>query len=347
MSGIVNDKRPLPRRPIKRWGLLVLACTLFVATRVYILIWFEPLWSDVPDVYWTYAIGIVDLHALPYADNFPIEYPPLAVWAICLPRMLDHIPIPEKPDFQQVQRINDSFHAAFRYEMFLCDIVSFAILLVIVQERRPKWLGWIALLYVGVTTALAHTLYDRLDVGLLMLIMLWAFAWTRTIDKQEIGFFWSTIAYFVLGLAISYKLVPVIVVPFLLVADYQTPRRRWFLSLGIAACAIGAAGPFLMQQIFSGPGVYALFAYHGGRGIQLESFYSSLMLIGSIAGWPTFISPSHGAFDLSGELAAAMKALSIAVQFIFLLALGFWSLMLGRRVFASRSVLYCTLDFGG
>lgn len=145
-----------------------------------------------------------------------------------------------------------------------------------------------------------------------------------------------------LGVTISYKLIPIIVVPYLLLAEYRSTNRRRMLPISVMVCLAAAAGPFLMQQVFAGTGVYQLLWYHSSRGIQLESFYSSLMLIGSLFGFPTFVSHFHGAYELSGNLEPAMKALSTILQLVFLASLGLWALLAGNR-YSRRDAYSVTL----
>ena len=68
--------------------------------------------------------------------------------------------------------------------------------------------------------------------------------------------------------------------------------------------------PFLIQWSATGPSVFGIFKFHAEREIHLESLYSSLMSIASVFGSTVFISHSHGAFNLSGDLSGAMKILS-------------------------------------
>src|SRR5262249_49751132 len=152
---------------------------------------------------------------------------------------------------------------------------SFFLWLFIVQRRRPQWIGWAALSYVIVTAGLGHVLYDRLDVGLLMLLLAWAYCWLLAIEAARGSIGWSAGAYLALGLAISYKFVPVIVVPFLLLSQWRLPRRNLLLPVGVGALAVGSGVPFLIQYISSGPGVFGFLTYHAQREIQVESLYST------------------------------------------------------------------------
>src|SRR5262249_3378680 len=160
--------------------------------------------------------------------------------------------------------------------------------------------GWAAIGYVATTTGLGHLLFDRLDIGLLLLLLLWAYCWIRGIEEPGGSVAWTVGAYSAVGLAISYKFVPVIGIPFLLLAQWRMPRRDLLLSVGTAALAVAAGLPFLIQYVSSGSGVFAFLTYHAEREIQIESLYSTLMMIGAACGAPVHLTYLHGAFNLSG-----------------------------------------------
>ena len=137
--------------------------------------------------------------------------------------------------------------------------------------------------------------------------------------------YWSAAGYTVLGLGIGFKLIPVICVPFLLLADWRGPQRIVHVSVGLAALAVTVGVPFLIQYVISGPGVFALLKYHGERRIQIESLYSTLMMIGSLFGHQIYVVQSHAAFDLEGSLANLMMALSSVLMYGFLAGLWLWA----------------------
>jgi hypothetical protein len=298
---------------------------LFVLTRAYILFVLEPQITDVENTYFAYAMRAYDGHLAPY-QTLPVEYPPVAWWIIYVPRLLDsrHITDPN-----QIEPVLRTYTQVFRSLMFLCDIGSAALLLLIVKKRRPALLGWAALTYTATTAILCHVLYDRLDIAMLLLVLAWAFCWLRSQDKADRQIAWSIAAYAILGLSISFKLIPIIVVPFVALADWRGPQRIVRLSTGLTALVLTAGLPFLIQFAISGPGVFTLLKYHGERGIQIESLYSTLMMIGSLFGRPVFVSGSHAAFDLEGNLSKLMTALSSVLMYGFLA--GTWLWMFFRR----------------
>ncbi len=296
------------------------AVLLFVATRCYLLFAFQPLHSDVHNVYFEYSGRVIDFADTPYRD-FNIEYPPLAWWTIYLPRAIVGERIVNPHDVDEVTPVMNAYRRTFRWQMFLFDLASFALLGLIVRQRRPDWLGWALLGYAITTAVLGHVLYDRLDIAFLMLLVLWAFCWLRSLDEGRRPLLWSSLACLALGLGISYRLIPVIVVPVVLLGVWNLPHRGRRLLAAAAAIVLGAGLPMAIQYAASGPGVLSMFEYHRERGIQIESLYSTLMMGASVFGIPAFVAQTHGAFELSGPLAVGMKAVSAVCLYGFLLAM--------------------------
>jgi hypothetical protein len=89
--------------------------------------------------------------------------------------------------------------------------------------------------------------------------------------------------------------------------------------------------PFLIQWSVTGPSVFDIFQFHAEREIHLESLYSSLMSIASAFGATVFITQSHGAYNLSGDLWHVMKILSTLLLLGFLAGEGLWALLRWSR----------------
>jgi hypothetical protein len=319
-------------------ALIALGISLFVFTRLSILFELKPRISDMRN-YFIYAAKANDFHEIPYQKDFEIEYPPLAWWTIRAPRLLNNQEITPTSDPLQAYPIFLDYSNAYRGLMFLYDLVSLAILSIIVWKRRPQLTGWAVLIYTITTAILCHLLYDRLDMGLLLLLILAAYCWIRSLDVSCRTVAWMATAYALVGLSISYKVIPIICVPFLLLSEFHAPRRLMRLTYALPALIGGICIPFMIQYAISGPGVFDLFKHHAEREIQLESLYSTLMTIGSLFGQPIVVSHSHGAFNLSGDLSSAMKIFSVILLFCFLAGEGIWALLRWSRY--SRRDAYC------
>ena len=252
--------------------LLAVAIGLFILTRSYMLFFFRPLISDVL-MYYRYAARAVDLQHTPYTEDFVVPYPPLAYWTTCAPRLLDDRRITGERD-PQITPIYYDYSRGFRGLMFLCDLASFALLLSIARKRRPQMAAWAALTYVITTAILGHVLYDRLDVALLMLLMLGVYCWTRSLRESRWSIPWAILSYAIIGLGISFKVIPLLCVPFFLLADFHAPHRFFRLGSALVALAVTISVPFLIQWSATGPSVFGIFKFHAEREIHLESLYS-------------------------------------------------------------------------
>jgi 4-amino-4-deoxy-L-arabinose transferase-like glycosyltransferase len=334
---------------------VAVAIGLFILSRAYILFYFRPMISDV-GMYFEYAVRAVDLHQTPYAeikvgeeaqhpDEFVVPYPPLSYWTTLVPRVLDDRRVTSGRD-PQLGALYFGYDRGFRGLMFLCDLASFTVLLLIARKRREQMAGWAALFYVITTSILGHLLYDRLDVALLMFLIVGLYCWTRSLNLSAFSPFgkgaggegesylsiaWATLAYTIFGLGISFKIIPLLCLPFFLLADFHTPRRYVRLALAFIVLTLTISVPFLIQWSATGPSVFGIFKFHAEREIHLESLYSSLMSIASAFGATVFVSQSHGAFNLSGDFAGAMKILSSILLLGFLASQGLWALLRWAR----------------
>ena len=345
---------PVARKKPMALAFLAVVLLLFVVSRGYILVGLQPQLTDVT-YYFNRATSAVDLREVPYKD-FLVEYPPVAWWTIYLPRLADGRQITDKNDAGQVVPVYKTYRRVFRGLMFLCDVAALVLLVMIVRRRRADWLGWAVLAYTVTTALLGYVLYDRLDVGLLFLLMLWAECWTRSLEhpnpdplskgKEETSggtIAWSAAAYAALGLSVGYKLIPIFCIPFLLFSEWYAPRRWARLAMALLVLGLTAVLPFAVQYAVSGPGVFGLIQYHGERGIQIESLFATLMMVGSALGTPAMSTFSHAAYELTGSLAQPMKAASTAALAALLAVMGLWALV--RRSRFNREAGYRTACF--
>jgi 4-amino-4-deoxy-L-arabinose transferase-like glycosyltransferase len=306
--------------------VFAIAALLFLITRVYILFALEPKVTDVSAPYFEHTLEVLELGRVPYRD-LVIEYPPVAWWAIYAPRLLDDRHVVSQRTYNEVY---ETYHATFRALMFLGDLGCLVMMVFVVRTQQPTFVPWAILIYTIITAIFAHLLYDRLDIVLLFLVLLWAYCWLRSLDDNGHVLIWTALAYLMLGLSISFKLVPIITVPFLLLAEIVSNNLWARLSTALAGLAFGFI-PFAIQYAASGPGVFTFLKHHAERGIQLESLYSSLLMVFAWFGAPFNFDHSHGAFEASAPLAPAMKIVASAGLLVFLAALGLRALLLGRR----------------
>jgi hypothetical protein len=108
-------------------------------------------------------------------------------------------------------------------------------------------------------------------------------------------------------------------------------------------------GPFVIQFLISGPGVFDFLRYQGERHIQIESLYATVMAIGHLLGWPMAVVFTHEAHDLAGALAPGLKLASQLVLAAVLGTLVFRALRrpafarVGAYRFTCLALIACTI----
>jgi hypothetical protein len=109
---------------------------------------------------------------------------------------------------------------------------------------------------------------------------------------------------------------------------------------------------FMAFFAWCGPWWNMVLAYHGERGLQVESLYSSLLLIGKLFGGSAAINRGHGAFELNA--AGASIGAAFALPLIGLLIIGvyfiFWRVLSHRKRadhpdYLIKTILSCLLIF--
>lgn len=329
------------------------AVPAFMVTRFALYVCFSASTSDV-GVYFSYVVQGVDYGSTPYLQSQPkpawlrdirtFEYPPVAYWVMALPRQLSSWrmpPEPEDPELWESYFALWSQHYAhydhgFRGLMLLADIAAFWLFAAILRRRKPEFLAWGLWAYVLSTAVLGYVLLERLDIFLTFLLLAWAYCWLRADESPAHGWLWSVAAYAALGLGVSFKLIPIIIVPFPLLADlhalWQRPRGARLL-LGPVALAITALGPFAYYYALVGGDLKTMFEFHSVRGVQIESSYATIMMLSAPADALRCYF-DYGSWNLGGAKEAAYLKLSSWLLPAVLLGFGFRALaapLLGEK----------------
>jgi uncharacterized membrane protein len=204
-------------------------------------------------VYQGYAEQL--LHgALPYRDVF-VEYPPGA-FAVFMPPTAFGA---------------DHYNAAFKSLMALCGVATLVLLALVLAElgasERRVWtaVGLFALSPIALGPISLNT-YDAWP-ALLTVLALWLLL--RGHDLP---------AFAVLGLAVSAKVYPLVLVPLAAWLVWrQRGTRRTLLALGVLVLVAAAViAPF---AAYAPHGVYASFRSQATRGLQIESLGASVLLV--------------------------------------------------------------------
>ena len=224
-------------------------------------------------IYFDHARPILE-GRLPYRD-YPVEYPPLA-----LPFFL--APLIVGGGFE-------SYKLAFAVEMLIVNAGAVWLLAREVEEtegiaRVPGRLAWYSLMFV----ALCPLIVARFDLAPMLL----AFASARWLARGRVG-----LGGFAAGLGVLVKLVPgLVVVPWMAMLGGWRSKGKAAAVLGLTV-GLGGVGWWWL----GGEQVLRSFRYHGERGLEINSTYSSAYLVAhQLAGVWVFSHFDHGSMNLSG-----------------------------------------------
>jgi len=241
------------------------------------------------DLYQRWADEVVRRHRTAYSD-VKIEYPPGS-----LPFILSPLAGSDDHDYR----------SRFIALMVVIDAVGLAGLMVIARRARSWWGPWMWTLLVPMVGA---TAYLRLDL-VPAVATIWALE-----RAQARGWFgaggW-------LGFGAVAKIYPGLLAPVLLAARW---RWRWRIVAGAAV----VAGICLLPFVASLPGLWeSVVGYHSSRGLQVESTWGSLLLVGGHVGHAVQVVYDHGSFNTVAGGAAVLKTASLALS-LGAVAVGTW-----------------------
>lgn len=336
----------------------ILACLGFLASRGAIWIWSGKYLEDVEHVYSKWALEFRQardegkslylfheeiaqqrLRARKDSgrgggnEHQAIEYPPLALDVLLFPTIFLG-PVPESaPDKDGWQR---RYAHLYRLQMVVYDSGTFALLLWLscFLFQGETWFRRLERYFVyGLgSSALGFVLYNRMDICLAFLILL-----ASAFLILRVHYLWS---FLVLVLGIHFKLIPLILLPIWVLGSLPAQgsraslgeRKRPWLPLGqrsavALALVVGLIIPYILA---AGGRTLSFLGYHRDRGIEIESVYANLLMIGALAGEPFEVYESHGSYNARGtgsEMLIRVAPIVLALWF------GILSFLLLRKVF--------------
>jgi uncharacterized membrane protein len=262
-------------------------------------------------IYQGYAEKLLD-GSLPYRDVF-VEYPPGA-FAVFLPATAFGA---------------EHYNAAFKSLMALCGIATiFLVALVLAELGASPGRLYAAVGLLAVSPAalgpISLNTYDAWP-ALLTVLALWLFLRG-----------WELPAFAVLGLAISAKVYPLVLVPLACAYVWRRagPRK---LAYGLVAMIAVAAVVVVPFAAYAPHGVFESFRSQAERGLQVESLGASLLLVADRLGlYDAQVVETTGVAgrNLSGSLPDAVATATLVLEALAVIAV--WLLYARARDLRAR-----------
>jgi uncharacterized membrane protein len=249
-------------------------------------------------LYFNYSSRVVALGQLPYQD-FAVEYPPLALIFLTLPRLIAPNPA--------------TYANVFAIEILLFDLLG--LFLISALSRRLNLSLWKTLaIYTLALLAIGPIIAHRYDLIPAIIVLLALYTFSQGKHKTS----WALLA-----MGVMTKIYPVILAPIFLLYHWRHRQNRQAI-VGVATFAITTAvimAPFLL---LSPDGLWNSFSYHAQRGLQCESTYSSFLLLGQTLGLTSVeMEFSFGSLNITSPLADILAKVSPLVMLFSLVAV-YW-----------------------
>jgi len=302
---------------IQKYRITVLLIgVFFLISRLFLACCFQPSNTDV-GLYAHYAFVNSDAlrnHTTIYdTTDATIEYPPLAIMWMSAPMLFLNM----DDDFGEVSQ--DTFfkwRSIYKYLCFAFDLFLFCILLFFFLGNSRSFKVDLKGLIVYVVTGLIlfYFLYDRLDLYLGGILFL-AFLLLRS-HKH-----WM-FALSMLAIGINFKLVPILLIPLFIIGTLPANYIGFFykrllrkqLVLAVLKRSFFLVGVilslFLPFYFWGGRSTLDFLSYHSDRGVQLESIYSSILMMLHFIGLPVYVTYGFGSFNLESDLSPFFSMIS-------------------------------------
>jgi hypothetical protein len=248
-----------------------------------------------------------------------VEYPPLAIGLMALPAMLVDDPF----DGEYPTSLPPRYARAFIGVMALLDVAVLLCVVFLVCRLFPE--DTVSekcercLVYICASWPLYGVLYARLDLGVALAVVA---ALTLLVSRRA---WW--LSFFVLALGVHFKLMPIFVAPLFLLAALPAAslQGRWrdlVRPLAVRAGVLAGFGVGLLAifWLWQGPGVIGFLGYHKDRGLEIESTWSSLLLVLEplVGGWSVY--HSHGSVNVRSPLSPLLTTVATATMGLLLMA---------------------------
>jgi hypothetical protein len=290
-----NSQSPASERSVIAAAFAAIALFVVAWTLLHVGFYKHKQVIDTP-VYQRYGNAIAN-GKVPYRD-FTVEYPPGALPMFALPGLAE-------PGSNQ--QVSAGFRRAFETLMWMCGAVALIAMAVVLRVLRRSNLNvWAALCFTAVAPLLlGSVILSRFDL------------WPAAICAAALAALVSNrfrLGHALLGLGITAKLFPVVLVPLGVAYVWKRAGRREALTcLALLAGVVGAV--FLPFVVLSPGGVWHSLSVQLSRPLQVESLGASLLLVGHhVFGFGLAGETSHGSQNVAGSAAGVLAVATTLLQ---------------------------------
>jgi uncharacterized membrane protein len=250
--------------------------------------------------------------SLPYRD-FALEYPPFSLLFFILPRLLGST--------------WQTFAIYYQAEVIIFDLIGLLVIYAVANRLgKSPWqmlsVYTLAILALGPITGQQYDIFPA--------IISLAAVYFLGLGKHKTA--WALLALGALTKIYPAAIAPVFLIYYIQKRQYR-PLRSGILTLAVVSLVVLL--PFLITDPAS---LGSLYNYHGHRGIQLESTYSSFLLLGNQLGWlEVGTGFSFGSWNLVGPVADTVAKISVLLLPLSLTA-AYW--LIYRRMKEASNPLH-------
>lgn len=302
---------------------------LFLALEIWIFLFQCTEWDVL--IYHRYAETFCQNSMTRMYDRHNVEYPPLAVLLMAGTNQVagwlpDCSVLGEVFEDYDLPKRQANFLFAYRLEMLLVTGALFCLVLVLVQRWHPSESlleHWERMVTLGVSISLlGYFVFDRLDL-MLAVLMLVALA----LLQSRKHFIWS---FAVLALAVSFKVVPAVLMPLWVIGSLPVGLLGKGVSWGrlllaatwrgllLAGLTLAILLPFYLAV---GSRSLVFFTYHKDRGIEHGSTYAATQwVLHHLAGLDAITKWQFGSWDVTSRLAPALTVVAPVLTACLILA---------------------------
>ena len=265
------------------------------------------------------------------------EYPPLVVAWFNLPNHFI--------DFSVLTSPNDYINQYTYYFRILMLFIDFLIFILVFNignkflQVRDIHILFSGVIYIVSSQILFNLLYDRLDLVLVAMILLCFYYQIRG------HVFLSS---FFISMGIFFKLVPLFLIPVWFIGwipetvfnktKLSWDKNQWTLPVKASISVIASCTILLVLSLFVyGPKAFSFLKYHLDRGVQIESFYSTVIIVLGWFGLPYEIVSSYGSQNVNSPMTHLFSTLSPFFIFIGIGYVIYWMIKNSQSTMSGKS----------